>query len=445
MIYPFVYCTAATLVAAAPGHEMWSYLVVGHQMEKPRMETLEGPSAPLLVAAREGRRACLSNPANPAAYRHFGNAYTFLRYDTAERRWNLSLPILGRLREVQAAAGFYDALLLQPDQEETHGGLIDLYQRLTFKDLMVRHLGELIRCAQKNGPLPKEDEKKFRERLQKLTEQHTAYEIQLRAVQNYFAVASTGKPEMQQAYLAIQAGLIETALDLLQHSTSPEIRKRGTVLRLNLLLRMGRHQEVRRELEELDERELQAMYQELGAETMDVLRFLLAGAEGDYDEADRILEGINRNIQADPAPKNRLRLALNPGVRWGMAVQPGHPEEIPNLPEDIRSLQTQALAQIIVQGFIQKGPPFWLFWQYLDYLVLSQNLGLSFGTLEQQVNFQTVRGILALEAGDPARAGQYFNSALSAAGSRESNWHFGGLSAARGYAKLLGQAQGKEP
>jgi hypothetical protein len=142
----------------------------------------------LWLAIRAARRALHDNPDDAHAYLLLGQVYMELAETTRERGSAQGIPFLARLRSVQAAASFQQALLARPDLLPAHAGLATLYGNTGQIDLQARHLREVLRLTQVRGRQAEETPAEWERRIgrlrdevkqvgDRLTRQESNYEV----------------------------------------------------------------------------------------------------------------------------------------------------------------------------------------------------------------------------------------------------------------------------
>jgi len=368
-----------------------------------------GSSAPVLLAIRSARRAILYNPDDAEAYHQLGFAYLLLSRRTEERHFTLGrrLQLLPRLRNAQAMAALRKATLLDPDNVEAQYHLALVAERAGFLDLQLKHLAEFLRAERRGRPGPGQTEDQFQEHLKKLEKEHTRIEKDLSENQNKYEVRSSGKPVWEKAQIALSLGLGEKALQVLLDSTAVEFGAQGARLELDLLLGMGRLDELRNLLApENDPKTREEMpgdlNSKLGIGSYEQYRSLLAAAEGDYKEADTFLEQAQTKVLEDaPLRREFRRQFLLEGK------EPGEAKDL-----DLRPLMALSVARILVENVPVHGPAAWLALHRMlsaDRLRLASQLA---GPLQNAADYETIRGILKLESGHVPEAEKHFRKAL---------------------------------
>jgi hypothetical protein len=201
-----------------------------------------------LLAVRAARRAVATNPEDANAWFCLGQAYVTLRNDTWERSAEWLLPPLADLRHVQVATALEQAVRLNPDLEEAHRQLHDLYGAGNFLDQALEHRREQVRLRRQSGPWPGQSAEEWLDDLDAL-ERDTAKLVELVADRRKkYAAASRAVQDdrFEQARLALRLGLVRVAVeDVLLKAPVDLLGAQGIRLELDLLLHLGRAEDVR--------------------------------------------------------------------------------------------------------------------------------------------------------------------------------------------------------
>ncbi|HZT82285.1 MAG TPA: hypothetical protein VFA26_18805 [Gemmataceae bacterium] len=366
-----------------------------------------GPAASLLLALREGRRAVAANPASADAWLGLGLTYTMLPSQTREGRWAAGIPLLNQLRQAQRAAALHTAVRLQPDNARAQAALARMYAELRFDDLALKHFTEAARLEREQGRPAGESPEHYEERLEQLRKVQEKLQADLRKAQDEFALAREGKRKvLDKALLALDKGLQGQALELL--AQSDEVRSDPAVihLTLDLLAKTGRLNDLLGGVANLKgdgpplligpggmvvpkfSREAQSLPLggALEVPSYEWFRLLAAAAAGNYRDADAVLERTLGH-QDGRAREELAGLVLRTlghssffALSWAGGPQP------------------EPLASYLLQAFLRAST--------------AQALR-SFPTgADRRADLQTIRGLLALEMGDNARAARLFRNAL---------------------------------
>jgi tetratricopeptide (TPR) repeat protein len=384
--------------------------------QKPDMDTLavglrnsylleqdDAPPEYLWLAIRAARRALHDNPDDARAYLILGEAYLRLLRNTRERFWKVTMPILKRLRQVQASAALNQALLLQPDLLPAHNSLSLLYQDMELWDLRLKHRREVFRLTQARGPAANETLKEWQDRVAQLQVEVTQLDQEIKQALEQFDVNTANYKIMDRVKVATNYGLGGKALDILLASDAASFGRSGVELELHLLLTTGRVREVRDWMSP-DHRE------SLGDESYLQDRLELAAACGDYEEADaRLAEWLDYYNR--PETVFGITLSLPQTVALGIANEVLH-----------QRLDGQTLSSLRL-AIDRKGAFF-------------QNVPRLLERLQRAANLTVLRGLLALERGDTEQARQWFDRAAQTYQSGK-GLIFGGWPLAEHYHTLL--------
>jgi hypothetical protein len=370
----------------------------------------DGPPALLLLGIRAARRAIRDSPHDPHAYLVLGELYLRLAHNTRDRLWQLQFPYLARLREVQAATALHQALRLQPDLIQAHASLVSLYHARGYKDLALDHLRDVLRLSRQRGPLAGEDAEQTAQRLDGIVQRVRRLQQEVGSLRDMHDVSAANMKVQQRAQHALERGLPGVALDTLlaQSDIAAATGKAGTQMELELLLIAGRLQDVRDWL-------VPPYKDLLGGDNYHWIRALCAAGSGDYVQAD---EDLVASVATDaPSPDK----ASVPTGRAGMAMMIG--QAILERRLDNESITRNMYAPVSMVDFHHR----------LTRLVLA---------LRQEANTTVLRGLLALESGQTARAAEHFRAALAvwksdAAAADGGGLDFGGRQAAQYLLELL--------
>ena len=343
----------------------------------------QGPSALLYLGIRAARRAVHDNPDDPQAYLVLGEAYRRMLQNTKEQAWNPPqrlwdkrpprAPLLYRVRGAQAAAAYAHALVLNPNLEQAHMGLISLYQDLDYQDEVLAQLKEVLRCNEVAGPRPGETTQQFRERILDLRDLVEKKAKNVADQLDKFEVKSAGMSVFQKAETAWQEfGLAGKALSILLASDVSVFDRAGMAMELELLLHTGRTAEVRDWPDAVKARDL------LGAQRYLEVQVQLAAASGDYRQADDDLEELAEEMHAIEAPG---------GGR---------------LP--IRAAEGAGIGQVILAAAPADGYQAYLFRTTFFYPAIMSRVNQMSHSLSEEADLLTLRGLLAMESGEVGRA-----------------------------------------
>lgn len=245
-------------------------------------QLLNNPSADHYLAVRAARRGVIASPRDAAAFEALGEAYLHLLTDPLESAWALQFQPLRRLRLVQTAAAFKQALTLDSSRAGSHRGLAAVYLEQHFLDLTLVHMKEVERLSQLATPSPD-----FSKRLQSL--EKTVEEARQKTNAN-----AANLTVLDRARLALRNGLAGEALELLLQSDVAAFGTPGIAMELDLLLQVGRVVEAR---EWLSPEHRSA----LGEQAYNWVAIQAAAATGDSDSA---AGGIREQIASGPKPSS---------------------------------------------------------------------------------------------------------------------------------------------
>jgi hypothetical protein len=334
----------------------------------------EIPPEIFYIAIRNARRAILNNPEDGSAYFTLGQCYTRLLNETVERSWARRFPQLARLREIQASGAYANAVQFSPRSAPVRLAFARHLQQLGCHDLATRELrvyrdliqqagGSSANTAEALGPIHKE--------IDRLTR---AVDEQTTAFQNESARSSVADRALQ----AVQRGLASRSLEILLASDFSAFGVPGMKLELDLLLRTGRATSVRNWADGSPE-----WQGSLGPEAYYWIVAQAAATEGNYKIA---LDRLGEMVSGDA----------------GLLID--------------RKTVIAGLAQIAGKSILSESFDV-SNWSHATYLAISRE---SFGTgttqaittLSRQSDIVTLRGLLALEAGDIASAEAAFEQVV---------------------------------
>jgi hypothetical protein len=407
---------AHLLVGAAAGTPSWpamysrSPILLAHQasLDPP-------PPSQTYLTIRQIQQSLPDNPDDARAYLALGNAYYKLLWNTTERDRSYQIgfvhPTL--IRHTQIVTALNQALKIDPDLEAAHILLAEHYMNcrrfrvpnfyqnnsaINYIDVEVKHREAQLRLSKTHGEPPKglEDEVK---RLKKEVENQT----------NRYEINAANKPIVQRAVEALKQGLGAEAQSILEKADpkDPALgdengRRDAGLLRVKLLLSLGRVAEVREKLAEDKDNSNYGNLPDLGMPTYAWFKLLAAAAIGEYDEADKVLAGVvedakkeQKQAQASLSGGAGVYLLLNAAKQFG-AEPPLH---------DV--IQTFFTRPELFAGDSSALP--------LNLRLFIRMRELAVQQRSQEADFKTLRGWLALESGDMDRAQQQLREALQVA------------------------------
>jgi tetratricopeptide (TPR) repeat protein len=132
------------------------------------LKRTELPPGEILLAIRAARRAVDASPENADC--HVALALGYQRLWTAEEAPTLGSrnSRLQQLRQVLVMSALQNAVALRPDWPVAHFDLAEAYKRLGYLDLELEERQECVRASRAEGPGPRELPQDFDERIEKL-------------------------------------------------------------------------------------------------------------------------------------------------------------------------------------------------------------------------------------------------------------------------------------
>lgn len=358
----------------------------------------ERPPALPLLGARAARRALAIHPDDAGAWLRLAQAYLALGRTTTEA--NAPLPVLARVRHVQTVTALVQAIASRPDLMPAHGALALLYADAQFLDLALKHRSAQLVLARKVGRLPGEGPGAFADRIEGLAKAIEEMESVVQDNENRFVVRSgglAGSP-LARARLALDLGLAGKALDVLLRSHADLYGAEGLRLLLDLLLLTGQAQDAR---DLLDRDELRRNPAGLGLYDLPggardgrrwSYRFLAydwfdlcqAAAAGHYDRASSALDRLRTRLKREG---NIAVPRLTPELAWRATAEVGLgavPAAIP----------------LRVQARVERS-------RVAGWMAQAQFVPV------ERADLHALEGMLLLEQGWPAEAGEHFRRALA--------------------------------
>jgi hypothetical protein len=386
-----------------------------------------GPPASLYLAVRAARRAVADNPSVPGPYLLLAQAYSLLGNRTRERTATRRvLPHVELIRQTQVVYALNEALRLKPTAamaQWAHLLLAEAYgadPSNTYFELRVRHLKEYLRYSRQLKSLVRVPPERFTERYKELEKHLKGLDRELKNKQDQYEVNAANKPVLQKARTAAQHGLAETAVKLLMQADVKELSDKGNprvrtgaTLLLYLLLGMGRLEEVREALEpemfhlRFDKDSLGE--HPIGLRAYEWFQIQLAAGCGDYARADREFAELLK-LRSRNNPVVYPLLASLDILPYKKAVQKtGSVSDLLALATGHLLLQeaTQAAGlpwQIQRHLPVTLQPPYYLRRWPGPLAALQQASRSAMSLLVQEAELRTLRGWLALEAGDTETA-----------------------------------------
>jgi len=330
------------------------------------------PIGEVYAAVRAARRAVADNPTDASSHLLLAQAYLALTESTAEKKWSdrEGISQLKRVRQVQASAALNRAVALNPKLARAHVELSRLYRQIGCQDLAAKHLAEYRSIPPLLGGPPKsgDQSKALDQDLEQLNKL-----VQSR--KDKFEKETARSSVSERVLLAVRMELGGFALDQLLKSDVSAFGTDGVKFEVDLLLRTGRPHDV-----------LKWTTPEVGGSLGDELYHgTLAQAHlaiGDYESGHRELAGMV-GTDGDLSP-----------------------------PEAVGEEVASVVGMGVLDGLSSSGHFDHLAWQALSRADLQKRVADIAQTIGKQANMNTLRGVIALEAGNISRAREAFRSAL---------------------------------
>lgn len=338
----------------------------------------DAPPALFYLAVRAARRAVAADPEDAEAHLLLGESYLGLIDATRERLWGAQLPQLVKLRQSQASAALNRAIALRPDFVPAHLHLAQLYQKMGYLDLTLKHLQASYRLTREAGPPRRVDRKQFLESQAQIAENIERLTREVQNRESTFTVRSADSPPYERADMASRNGLAGKALEMLLGSDRSAFGVEGMKLELELLLAVGRAHDVLSWLSPEDESALEPL-------TYHWLRASALAATGNYTRAEE---------ECDEAAR-------------ALALRPGSPE-----PVRLRENVVLMIGKLFLDGSISQGLTSSIFFARLNREMLHRKIQETLQKLRNQADLTALHGLLALEEGEMAEAKSAFRAAL---------------------------------
>jgi hypothetical protein len=333
------------------------------------------PPALLFLAIRAARRALADQPDDAGSLMVLAEAYQRLLHQTRERVWGNRLRDLVELRRTQASWALNLAAELAPNSPEIQYKLGTFYRELGYLDLALRHLRIHQQLVRKAGPPPGFDLKVYREEDARYEADLSRLAAEVEDKESVYEAESQKLRIQDRARKALDKGLAGKALELLRESHVSAFGQEGLALELELMLRTGRAREVR----DWTSPEQQ---EKVGEEFYHWTRIQALAAVGDYAQAEDELALLATGGDSKAAGGKRALLALAVGQAI-LNQQPG-------------------------------GESLWrMGWLARGRAELGGRLGALATSMRQEADWNTLRGLLALEEGEIAEASAAFRTSLA--------------------------------
>jgi len=356
-----------------------------------------GPPALPILMVRAARRAVAENSYDPQAHVALIEAIERTRRDQ-EDRWINYDPRRGghpaklrdRLRQLQLVAGLYNVVQLTPEQFAANDRLAQVYLQQNQNDLALEHMQIAEKALETHRAEGKEDPKQFEAFVKQYRDKVKTLDSAVKVRLSKWKENSGNLPPMKQAEYAyggafqdlvndrpvqMPLGLGKKALEILlalnMEKLDPNEQIGNVMLRFEILLARGQADLV---LDSLKDERLRKVLPPL---MLAQYLLLAGGAAGDYEA----MEQGAVDLEAMFAEAVRIRRAL---CVPSMLLTPS-----------MQSPATVAFALTLTTS------------RTLDDFHLQNN---------ELCNLMTLRGILALEAGNTKKARAIFQDALDHAG-----------------------------
>jgi hypothetical protein len=217
----------------------------------------QGDPQEALLAVRAARRAVRNQPKDAGAHLLLYQALATQSQLTREQAWLPYLPPLSYVRQVQMIQALQTAINLQKNSRlamAAHAELARMYRdQLPYPDLALKHRQEQLRLLRKLGLGSEEADKDLNKTVKQLEELNERLEIDVETRKLRFSLRTArNKRVLERAETARQMGLGEEALETLLQANVMEFGAAGARLELDLLLTVGRADEVRELLTDKD-------------------------------------------------------------------------------------------------------------------------------------------------------------------------------------------------
>src|SRR5581483_1641542 len=208
-------------------------------------------------------------------------------------------PMLDAIRRTQLIAAFQNSLRYQIEDDkaaDAHETLYGIYAReLGYIDAAVHHLRQALDKRRASGPRPGDSHTDFDQVLDRMSAELTRLDSDLTRRLDRYDVNAASKSGIEKVQAALQEGLSETALTVLEQETGENISFQTVPLvkvMASVALDLGRLDKAR---ELLPEPEGPIKPEELE------LRLRLAAAHGDYADADRLIDEVEHQVGQAPS------------------------------------------------------------------------------------------------------------------------------------------------
>jgi len=260
----------------------------------------------LTLASRRARESVALDPADGRSWLALGEASLRLINSPSERAGANSFGEWRQLREAQASFAFQRAVAADPGLDLAHYNLAYLFSGMGLRDLEARQLRAGWLAVQKRGPAPGMSPAEFKDRQAAQDNEIRRFETEVASRLSDWVRDSAGRSALDRARMALDHGLGQTALDELLASDISAFGAQGMALEVDLLLRMGRADEV---LAWLNPAEHEGF---LPPDMFHWFRAKAAAAVGDYSEACQEAVSLTQG-------QSRLALPMAPSMALAIA------------------------------------------------------------------------------------------------------------------------------
>jgi hypothetical protein len=184
-----------------------------------------GSPGALILGVRAARQAILASPEDPESYLVLAEAYKNL-WLKQERVWARNrAPLLEQIRDVQVASALQTALALRPNDIKAHTALATIYQQQNFIDLEIHHLNEVLNITRSQGPGKGEPADNFEKRLTNFENYIDARRkaTNIEKIQTEFELRRQTHSLLEQAQMAFQMGLVKQAQDIIREGDPSQL------------------------------------------------------------------------------------------------------------------------------------------------------------------------------------------------------------------------------
>jgi hypothetical protein len=385
--------------AEEPALQAWDNYV-GNQF-------IEAPS--LYLAVRAARRALSANPEDGLTYFRLAQAYQRLRNLPQENQLRRFRPemvpqVLVAIRRTQIVAAYQNCLRLEPDDDKAAQAHYDLYriyaEEFNYIDAAVYHLRQAITRQTAAGQLAGMSPTQYNQMLDGWNADLTRLDSELVRRQDRYEVNAANKMGLEKAQVALQEGLSETALNVLEQEADPNSINFNELALIKVLtgvaLDLGR-------LDKAHELLPDPAGQPVKPEELE-LYLRLYTAVGDYAKADQLLEDALRHTRQPPPGQMRLpEPASLVGTLVGkvLLAEAQRLMGAPCMPWVPNNLADPFQGRLMFQNASEFWRRRWRLEAVINGLLATKQEGEGY----------MLRGWLALEAGHCAQARKYFQTA----------------------------------